>query len=169
MAKIKVFNVNQQTLNMFGASRKAELLSQVEHIFRKEMATSFAEQLIDLWQGQLTQTREVMDSCLSKELINIHMQFVVVPDHEPNWDLLLLSLIRITARKKAKACLEYVGQHDFLTRLRNRAYHTKELNHITRKRPWPMSVLTIDLNCLKAVNDTKDMPQATRCCVALER
>ena len=149
MAQIKVLDVNQQTLEMFGAASKSELLSQTGHIFRDEMAASFADQLADLWQGQLTQTREVVNYSLSGDLINIHMQFVVMPGHEANWDLVLLSLIDITARKKAEAYLEYLGQHDSLTRLRNRAFYTEELNRITRKGPWPLSVLAIDLNGLK--------------------
>ena len=155
MAQIKVLDVNRQTLDMFGASSKTELLSQLGQIFRDEMATSFAEQLIDLWQGQLTQTREVVNYSLSGELINIHMQFVVMPGHEADWDLVLLSFIDITARKKAEAYLEYLGQHDSLTRLRNRAFYTEELNRITRKGPWPLSVLVIDLNGLKTVNDNQ--------------
>ncbi len=155
MANIKVLDVNQQTLQMFGANSKAELLSQLGHVFRGEMAASFAEQLADLWQGQLTQTREVINYSLSGELINIHMQFVVMPGHEADWDLVLLSLIDITARKKAEAYLEYLGQHDSLTRLRNRAFYTEELNRITRKGPWPLSVLAIDLNGLKGVNDNQ--------------
>ncbi len=155
MAQIKVLDVNQQTLAMFGATNKAELLSQLGHIFRDEMAASFADQLADLWLGQLTQTREVINYSLSGELINIHMQFVVMPGHEANWDLVLLSLIDITARKKAEAYLEYLGRHDSLTRLRNRAFYTEELNRITRKGPWPLSVLAIDLNGLKSVNDNQ--------------
>ena len=51
--------------------------------------------------------------------------------------------------------MEYLGRHDSLTRLRNRAFYTEELNRITRKGPWPLSVLTIDLNGLKTVNDNQ--------------
>jgi diguanylate cyclase (GGDEF)-like protein len=64
-----------------------------------------------------------------------------------------LSLVDITARKKAEAYLEYLGKHDVLTQLRNRAFYVEELNRITRKGPWPLAVVTIDLNGLKTVND----------------
>ncbi len=155
IGQIRVLDVNQHTLEMFGATSKDELLGQLGQLFRDEMVASFAEQLVDLWQGKLTQTREVVNYSLKGELINIHMQFVVMPGHETNWDLVLLSLIDITARKKAEAYLEYLGQHDSLTRLRNRAFYTEELNRITRKGPWPLSILAIDLNCLKSVNDNE--------------
>jgi len=65
----------------------------------------------------------------------------------------LVSLVDITARKKAEAYLEYLGKHDALTQLRNRAFFVEELNRISRKGPWPLSVMAMDLNGLKHVND----------------
>jgi len=64
-----------------------------------------------------------------------------------------IALTDITARKKAEAYLEYLGKHDVLTRLRNRAYFEEELNRLDRRGPWPVSVIAIDLNRLKAAND----------------
>jgi len=64
-----------------------------------------------------------------------------------------IALTDITARKKAEAYLEYLGKHDVLTRLRNRAYFEEELNRVDRRGPWPVSVVAIDLNRLKAAND----------------
>jgi diguanylate cyclase (GGDEF)-like protein len=81
------------------------------------------------------------------------MQFSVLPGHEHDWSLVLVSLVDITARKKAEAYLEYLGKHDALTQLRNRAFFVEELNRIGRKGPWPLSILAMDLNGLKHVND----------------
>lgn len=155
MEEIRVIDVNRQTLEMFGASNRAELLGQLGQVFRDEMHESFAEQLIDLWNGKTVQLREVINYSLGGELINIHMQFAVLPDHLASWDLVLVSLVDITARKKAEAYLEYLGKHDSLTRLRNRAFYVDELNRITRKGPWPLAVLAMDLNGLKRVNDAE--------------
>ena len=153
MQEIRVIDVNLQTLSMFGAQNKAELLARLSDIFQGEMRDSFAEQLIELWQGKTTLMREVVNYRLSGDLINIHMQFAVLPDHLADWDLVLVSLVDITARKKAEAYLEYLGKHDSLTQLRNRAFYMDELNRLSRKGPWPLSVLVIDLNGLKWVND----------------
>jgi diguanylate cyclase (GGDEF)-like protein len=155
MNEIRVIEVNGQTLQMFGAANEHELLSQLDLVFRDEMRESFAEQLIDLWNGKTVQTREVINYGLGGAPINIHMQFAVRPDHAENWDLVLVSLVDITARKKAEAYLEYLGRHDSLTRLRNRAFYVEELNRISRKGPWPLSVVAIDLNGLKGVNDSE--------------
>lgn len=153
MEEIRVISVNRQTLTMFAAESQRELLGKLGAVFRDEMHAQFAEQLIDLWNGKTVQVREVINYALGGDLINIHMQFAVLPDHEAEWDLVLVSMVDITARKKAEAYLEYLGKHDSLTRLRNRAFYVEELNRITRKGPWPLSVLAMDLNGLKRVND----------------
>jgi diguanylate cyclase (GGDEF)-like protein/PAS domain S-box-containing protein len=153
MREIRVVDVNRETLRMFGATDKDMLLHNVSHIFRDEMHDSFADQLQDLWNGKTLQQREVVNYSLSGDLVNIHMQFAVLEDRLATWDLVLVSLVDITARKKAEAYLEYLGKHDVLTQLRNRTFYTEELNRLSRKGPWPVSVLAIDLNGLKPLND----------------
>ncbi|MDR6214561.1 sensor domain-containing diguanylate cyclase [Paracidovorax wautersii] len=153
MHEIRVIDVNQQTLSMFGADSKETLLNNIGKVFRGEMHDSFAEQLLDLWDGKLVQQREVVNYSLSGEAVHIHMQFAVMDEHRHDWRMVLLSLVDITARKKAEAYLEYLGKHDVLTQLRNRAFYVEELNRLTRKGPWPVSVVVIDMNGLKSIND----------------
>ena len=153
MQEIRVIDVNQQTLQMFGAASKEHLLNNIGRVFRGEMQESFAEQLHDLWDGKTVQQREVTNYSLSGDAVHIHMQFSVLGSHLDDWSLVLLSLVDITARKKAEAYLEYLGKHDVLTQLRNRAFYAEELNRLTRKGPWPFAVIAIDLNGLKAIND----------------
>ena len=153
MHEIRVIDVNQQTLRMFGAASKEALLNNIGRVFRGEMHESFAEQLLDLWEGKTFQQREVVNYSLSGDTVHIHMQFSVLADHMSDWGLVLLSLVDITARKKAEAYLEYLGKHDVLTQLRNRAFYAEELNRLTHKGPWPLSIIAIDLNGLKVVND----------------
>lgn len=153
MQEIQVLDVNQQTLKMFAAHNKIELVQNLPQVFRGEMYASFAEQLQDLWNGKLVQQREVINYSLTGEVLHIHMEFAVMTEKADNWGLVLLSMVDITARKKAEAYLEYLGKHDVLTQLRNRAFYTEELNRLSRKGPWPLSVIAIDMNGLKAVND----------------
>ena len=151
--EIRVVDVNRTTLHLFGAADKPALYRQLATIFRDEARETFADQLLDLWDGRLVQQREVVNYTLGGEPLHMHMQFAVQEDHHADWALVLLSLVDITARKKAEAYLEYLGKHDVLTGLRNRAYYVEELNRLTRKGPWPVAVIAIDLNGLKAVND----------------
>ena len=153
MQEIRVIDVNRRTLEMFHAPDKATLLHNLDQVFRDEMQQPFTEQLIDLWHGKLMQHREVVNYRLDGELINVLLQFSVLPGAEDDWRLVQVALIDITARKKAEAYLEYLGKHDVLTQLRNRAYFEDELNRLERKGPWPVTIVAIDLNRLKATND----------------
>ncbi len=153
MQEIRVIDVNRRTLEMFHAPDKAALLRGLDQVFRDEMHAPFAEQLIDLWHGKLMQHREVVNYRLDGELINVLLQFSVLPGAERDWGLVQVALIDITARKKAEAYLEYLGKHDVLTQLRNRAYFEDELHRLERKGPWPVTIVAIDLNRLKATND----------------
>ncbi len=151
--EIRVLDVNEETLRMFGAPDKPTLLRSLSRVFRGEMHDSFAEQLRDLWDGKTTQQREVVNYTLGGEAVHIYMQFSVLADRQDNWDLVLLSLVDITARRRAEAYLEYLGTHDVLTQLRNRTFYTEEIARLSRKGPWPLSILTLDMNGLKQVND----------------
>jgi diguanylate cyclase (GGDEF)-like protein len=81
------------------------------------------------------------------------LQFSVLPGHEGDWALVQVALTDITARKKAEAYLEYLGKHDVLTKLHNRAFYVDELNRLERKSLRPVSAVVIDLNGLKEAND----------------
>ena len=153
MERIRVIDVNQQTLTLFGATSKDELLARLPEIFRDEMNRSFSEQLLDCWNNVLFQSRETLNYSLRGDPINLHMQWAVLPGHEANWDLVQVALTDISARKKAESYLEYLGKHDALTKLRNRAFYDDEISRLNRRGPFPIGVLIVDLNGLKRTND----------------
>ena len=153
ISEIRIIDVNQHTLDLFGAPDKATLLRSLPKVMRDEMAPCFREQLVDLWNGKLFQQREVVNYPLDGTKLNLLLQFSVFPGREDDWSLVQVALTDITARKKAEAYLEYLGSHDALTKLRNRSFFADELNRLDRKGPWPVSVVVIDLNGLKAAND----------------
>ncbi|MBV9235187.1 MAG: sensor domain-containing diguanylate cyclase, partial [Xanthobacteraceae bacterium] len=153
MSEIRVIDVNKHTLLQFSAPDKATLLSRLSDVFRDEMLEHFREQLIDLWQGKLFQQREVVNYALDGSELHFHLQFSVLPGHEHDWSLVQVALTDITARKKAEAYLEYLGQHDVLTKLYNRSFYVDELNRLERKGPYPVTIIVADLNGLKITND----------------
>jgi len=153
MQEIRVIDVNQQTLTMFAAPDKQTLLSRLGEVFRDDMRPHFNAQLDELWRGNLFHQREVVNYALNGEQLHVHLQFSVFPGHEDDWSLVLVALTDITARKKAEAYLEFLGKHDELTKLHNRAFMVDEMNRLERKGPFPVSVIMADLNGLKAVND----------------
>lgn len=153
MSEIRVIDINQHTLDLFAAPDKQNLLRRLNEIFRDDMRDHFREQLIDLWQGKLFQQREVVNYALDGSERHLHLQFSVLPGRERDWSLVQVALTDITARKKAEAYLEFLGRHDALTKLHNRAFYIEELNRLERKGPLPVTIIMADLNGLKAVND----------------
>lgn len=61
----------------------------------------------------------------------------------------------ITERRLTLDKLAYLSTHDNLTGLYNRQYYEEELSRLERSRKYPVSVIMVDVNHLKAVNDTK--------------
>ena len=153
MSEIRVIDVNNHTLSLFGAADKKTLLDRLRDVFRDAMLQPFREQLIDLWDGKLVQKREVVNYSLDGAPLHLHLQFSVFPGRERDWSLVQIALTDITARKKAEAYLEFLGKHDVITKLYNRSFFVDELNRLERKGPSPVTVLVLDVNGLKAVND----------------
>lgn len=60
----------------------------------------------------------------------------------------------ITERKKAENELFYLSYHDHLTGLYNRRFFEEELQRIDTQENLPISIIMIDINGLKLVNDS---------------
>ena len=153
ISEIRVIDVNRHTIELFAAPDKTALLNRLGEVFRDDMEYHFREQLIELWHGKLFQQREVVNYALDGSELHLHLQFSVLPGHESDWSLVQVALTDITARKKAEAYLEFLGRHDVLTKLHNRAFYVEELNRLERKGPLPVTIIIADLNGLKAAND----------------
>ncbi|MGV8938366.1 MAG: diguanylate cyclase domain-containing protein [Allorhizobium sp.] len=153
MSEIRVLDVNQATLDLFCAPDRTTLLKRLVDIFRDDMEKPFREQLLELWNGNLYHRREVINYALDGSERHILLHFSVFPGHEADWSRVQVALTDITARKKAEAYLEYLGKHDVLTKLYNRAFYADEINRLERKSLRPVSAIAIDLNGLKEAND----------------
>lgn len=153
MRLIKVLSVNQQTLDLFAAESQEHLLANLDRVFRDEMSRHFAKELVDLWNGRLAYEREGINYSLTGEPIEIQLNFRVMPGHEEDFGWVIVAIQDITARKKAEDYLRYLGTHDVMTGLYNRAYFEDALAGLEKSRRDPISVIIADLNGLKAAND----------------
>lgn len=59
----------------------------------------------------------------------------------------------ITERKRIEEQLRYLGTHDVLTGLYNRAYFEAEMKRLAHGRQFPVSIVMVDVNNLKGTND----------------
>lgn len=150
---VLIIDVNQATLDLFGAPDKNTLLQNIHKIFAGEMQHTFREQLIELWNGNIHHQREAINYALDGSIRHVLLQFTVFPGYEEDWSTVQVALTDITARKKAENYLEYLGKHDVLTKLLNRSHYSEEVNRLERNSLRPVSSIYIDMNGLKVVND----------------
>ena len=150
---IIMIDVNQATLELFGAPTKDVLFKNLHKVFAQEMIPTFREQLIELWNGNIHHQREAVNYALDGSIRHVLLQFTVFPDYLDNWGMVQVALTDITARKKAEKYLEYLGKHDVLTKLYNRSFYTTEINRLQRNRQRPVSCIFMDMNSLKEIND----------------
>ena len=162
MARITVLDVNQVTLDMLRAKTKPELLANLNQVFRDEMRAHFRTELMHLWEGRLSDAVEGINYALNGEPVNIQLHWAVLPGSETSLEHVLISIEDITARKKAEDYLKYLGTHDVLTGLYNRAYFEEELARLGRGRQFPVSLIVADLDGLKTVNDSRGHPEGDR-------
>lgn len=107
---IVITDVNQATLNLFGAPDKDTLLKNTHRIFSNEMTQTFRNQLIDLWKGKIHHQHEAVNYALDGSIRHVLLQFTVFPGYEDTWSTVQVALVDITARKKAENYLEYLGR-----------------------------------------------------------
>ena len=153
MSLIRVLDVNQKTLDLFEAKDKETLLANLNKVFRDEMSSHFTSELVDMWHGKKYYEREGVNYALSGEAVNVHLHWTLMPGHEKDFDWVLVALQDITARKKAEEYLRYLGTHDVMTGLYNRAFFDETLLRLESERRDPISVIVMDLNNLKTTND----------------
>jgi len=60
----------------------------------------------------------------------------------------------ITTRKKNENKIKYLSFHDYLTNIYNRAFFEEELRRLDVKRRLPMSIVLVDINGLRIINDS---------------
>jgi PAS domain-containing protein len=99
---IKVVDVNQATLDLFGASSKSELLSDLGHIFTPKSWTAFREILVALALGESAFEIETVNQKLSGEPIHIVLRWNLASGDEDNRTHALVSILDITKRKTAE-------------------------------------------------------------------
>jgi diguanylate cyclase (GGDEF)-like protein len=150
---IKLLDVNRQTLKMLGANSKQEVIDRMADILQGGLNDHWKQELLDMWNGKLGTEYEGVNFTLAGDPINILMAAQPLPGYESSWERVLVAINDITTRKKAEAYVAYLGTHDSLTSLKNRAFYEDSINAIQRENRLPTSVIVIDVNGLKAVND----------------
>jgi diguanylate cyclase (GGDEF)-like protein len=153
IALIRVVDVNRRTLQLFDAENKSALLSNLSSIFRDDMQRHWESDLLHMWEGKIESEHEGVNYALSGRPVDVQLTRVAMPGHEDDWGMVLVALHDITARKKAESYMAYLGTHDVMTGLHNRAYFDDCVRKCASEKMFPVSIVVLDLNGLKRAND----------------
>ena len=105
---VKINDINNSTLKMFGANTKEEIIDNLNLIFTNERMNTFKEELIQLNKGETLYESETTVYTLSRELKYIIARLVIVPGYEQNWGKILVSTADITKRKNTELELKLI-------------------------------------------------------------
>jgi PAS domain S-box-containing protein len=97
---VKIVDVNQATLRMFGATQKEALLGSLERIFTSEAESIFIEELMTIVQGKTEYSSEVVLCKLNGERIDVLFS-IVFPVGTHLRDV-VVSIMDISERKQAE-------------------------------------------------------------------
>ena len=104
-ALVRIRDVNRQTLTLFGAKSKGELLTTLDQIFVPETMPTFIEELITLAEGRSYYEAETVLQTLQGERRHVFLT-VTFPDADVEPDRVLVSILDINERKQAETVLQ---------------------------------------------------------------
>ena len=116
---IKILNVNNETLKMYRAQSKEELLTSLDRIFVSESLHTFKEALIAIAEGKRTFEAEEITQNLQGDRVDVLLK-LSIPASNESFGHILISIMDITERKKAQE------------ELINHQKHIKLINRILR-------------------------------------
>jgi diguanylate cyclase (GGDEF)-like protein len=150
---IRVVEVNRQTLRLFRAASYDELAANMHRVFRDQTRPLWERTMLDMWNGRINCEYEGVNYALDGTRLEIVLRTAPLAGAEESWDRVLIAVTDITARKQAEAHITYLGTHDVLTGLYNRAHFEHRVLRAQEEERYPASILMIDLNGLKLAND----------------
>jgi len=104
IAAVKIRDVNQHTLTLFGAESKEQLLISLDRIFTPETVTAFLEEMITLAEGRQYYATETTLQTLQGEQRHVILT-VTFPATTDELQRVVVSILDISDRKAAEAAL----------------------------------------------------------------
>ena len=152
-SKVKIIDLNEATLWLFGAKNKEELQAKLYTILNITCKEEAFGILDSLRRGETTLERELIYTRLDGRKIYTITKLSIIPGYEKTWGRVLFSNMDITERKLAEERLTYISLHDIMTGIYNRAFFEEEMTRLSKSRIIPISILVMDMDNLKAIND----------------
>jgi PAS domain S-box-containing protein len=147
---VRVVDVNEATLKLFGANSKDELVVSLHQVFTPDTREVFAGELVAIAEGKLSFEGETMLKKLNGEPMAVLFS-VSFPPPDATFDAVLVSIMDITDRKRAEQELEELAGRLIHAQEQERSRIGRELHdHISQM----LGVLTIRIDQLRADEGT---------------
>jgi diguanylate cyclase (GGDEF)-like protein len=120
--------------------------------------TNFFPEIASAEIGAIAALADVVKLKKTWQLAEIHApalgRWFSLQAASPQSDRLAIVFADITERVKAEENIRFLGFHDPLTSLYNRAFFEAEFERLDQERLLPLSVIFADMNNLKYINDS---------------
>ena len=101
VASIKINEVNDETLRLYKAESKEQLLKSLNDFFSDESYINFHKELLAFWNHQSFFEQETVNKTLTGETINVWMS-ITIPSVPEGYSKILVTIMDITERKRAE-------------------------------------------------------------------
>ncbi len=98
---VKIVEVNQETLKIYKASSKDQLINSLDQYFSPESFMSFQKELLAFWNHQKSYDHETINKTLDGEPIDVWIS-ITIPANPENYNRILVTIMDITERKRAE-------------------------------------------------------------------
>lgn len=149
---LKLIFANKGFLNQYSCN--------FEDICGKSLYDIVGKNNVSLWKKAIrkvietgSMTTELSINYENKKQSSVRASITSLTGSKGNFDGTVISIWDITEEKIAQNQMKYLGFHDSLTGLYNRAYFEEELKRLNTDRYYPLSIIMGDLNGFKLIND----------------
>lgn len=132
--------------------RIVELLGSRDNLAEAEL-TECLQQAFGLPADECRNLLQKLSGVMTIHEKNVRIEYkkIAGTDNEP--DRIMSILTDITEKLRADAQIHYLSFHDKLTNLYNRAYAERVMPTLEQADQLPLSIIMIDMNGLKVIND----------------
>jgi diguanylate cyclase (GGDEF)-like protein len=148
-----IIDLNDASLVLFKANDRADLQQNLHTLLSSESHLAAINILCAMQRGGTSFECEMIYQPIKGRKIYTITKLSVIPGFEKDWSRVLFSNMDITDRKLAEERLQYISLHDLMTTVYNRAYFDEEMGRLQKGRIFPVSVMVLDLDNLKLIND----------------
>jgi diguanylate cyclase (GGDEF)-like protein len=172
VSKIRIFNVNLKTLEVYGAVSKKQFFERLKELTYPYSFQKFKAYILAIAQGKTSFEWEELQRDLQGRPIHVHFTWQVVPSYEHDFSRIMGILEDVSERKAREAAMVYRMSHDSLTGLLNRAALFERVENLLADRRIQgekLAVFFIDIDNFKLINDCFGHEMGDRVLVAFAK